>query len=110
MKNLFKRNNNERAGQEVDDFSKYKIRIFKAVPPNMALICQNIFTGKPFLKTSGLVILMPWIKSKMVSLARNTIDYSKEKYRTSDGIEVTVDLAIVFSIVNPVDYEFNNIN
>ncbi len=108
MRNLFKKNEEERAGQEVDDFSQYRIRIFKAVPPNMALICQNIFTGKPFVKTSGLVILMPWVKSKMVSLARNTIDYPKEKYRTSDGIEVTVDLALVFSILDPVKYEFNN--
>lgn len=108
MRNLFQRNEEERAGQEVDDFSQYRIRIFKAVPPNMALICQNIFTGRPFVKNSGLVILMPWVKSKMVSLARNTIDYPKEKYRTSDGIEVTVDLALVFSISDPVKYEFNN--
>ena len=108
MRNLFQRNEEERAGQEVDDFSQYRIRIFKAVPPNMALICQNIFTGRPFVKNSGLVILMPWVKSKMVSLARNTIDYPKEKYRTSDGIEVTVDLALVFSILDPVKYEFNN--
>ncbi len=108
MINLFKRNPNERAGQEVDDFSSYKIRMFKAVPPNMALICQNVFTGKPFVKTSGFAIMMPWVKSKMVSLARNTIDYPKEKYRTSDGIEVTVDLALVFSVVDPIKYEFNN--
>lgn len=108
MRNLFQRNEYERAGQEVDDFSQYKIRMFKAVPPNMALICQNIFTGRPFVKTSGLAILMPWVKSKMVSLARNTIDYPKEKYKTSDGIEVTIDLAIIFSIYDPVKYEFNN--
>ena len=108
MRNLFQRNNNERAGQEVDDFSQYKIRMFKAVPPNMALICQNIFTGRPFVKTSGLVILMPWVKSKMVSLADNTIDYPKEKYKTVDGIELTIDLAITFSISDPIKYEFNN--
>lgn len=108
MKNLFKRNNNERAGQEVDDFSQYKIRIFKAVPPNMALICQNIFTGRPFVKNSGLSILMPWVKSKMVSLADNAIDYPKEKYKTVDGIELTIDLAIIFSISDPIKYEFNN--
>ena len=108
MRNLFQRNNNERAGQEVDDFSQYKIRVFKAVPPNMALICQNIFTGRPFVKNSGLVILMPWVKSKLVSLAENTIDYPKEKYKTSDDIEVTVDLAITFSISDPIKYEFNN--
>ena len=108
MRKLFQRNDNERAGQEVDDFSQYRIRIFKAVPPNMALICQNIFTGRPFVKNSGLVILMPWIKSKMVSLADNTIDYPKEKYKTSDGIELTIDLAITFSISDPIKYEFNN--
>lgn len=108
MRNLFQRNNNERAGQEVDDFSQYKIRIFKAVPPNMALICQNIFTGRPFVKNSGLSILMPWVKSKMVSLADNAIDYPKEKYKTVDGIELTIDLAIIFSISDPIKYEFNN--
>lgn len=108
MINLFKRKTDERAGEEVDDFSSYKVRVFKAVPPNMALICQNIFTGKPFVKTSGLVVVGFWVKSKMVSLARNTIDYPKEKYRTSDGIEVTVDLALVFSVVDPIKYEFNN--
>lgn len=108
MINLFKRNTDERAGEEVDDFSSYKIRVFKAVPPNMALICQNIFTGKPFVKTSGLVILGPWVKSKMVSLADNTIDYPKEKYKTQDGIELTIDLAITFSVNDPVKYEFNN--
>ena len=108
MRNLFQRNNDERAGQEVDNFSQYKIRVFKAVPPNMALICQNIFTGRPFVKTSGLVILMPWVKSKLVSLADNTIDYPKEKYKTIDGIELTIDLAITFSISDPIKYEFNN--
>ena len=108
MINLFKRNTDERAGEEVDDFSSYKIRVFKAVPPNMALICQNIFTGKPFVKTSGLVVVGFWVKSKMVSLADNTIDYSKEKYKTKDDIELTIDLAITFSVNDPVKYEFNN--
>lgn len=108
MINLFKRNTDERAGEEVDDFSSYKVRVFKAVPPNMALICQNIFTGKPFVKTSGLVVVGFWVKSKMVSLADNTIDYSKEKYKTKDDIELTIDLAITFSVNDPVKYEFNN--
>lgn len=108
MRNLFKRSETERAGQEVDEFSTYKIRIYKAIPQNMALICQNIFTGRPFVKTSGLAILMPWVKSKMVSLAINTIDYPKEKYRTLDGIELTIDLALVVSVVDPIKYEFNN--
>lgn len=108
MINLFKRNTDERAGEEVDDFSSYKIRVFKAVPPNMALICQNIFTGKPFVKTSGLVVVGFWVKSKMVSLADNTIDYPKEKYKTKEDIELTIDLAITFSVNDPVKYEFNN--
>ena len=108
MKELFKRSVDERAGEEIDDFNKYRIRLFRAVPPNMALICKNIFTGKPFVKNSGLVVLMPWVESKMVSLADNTIDYPKEKYKTSDGIELTIDLAITFSILDPIKYEFNN--
>ena len=74
----------------------------------MALICQNIFTAKPFVKTSGLVVVGFWVKSKMVSLADNTIDYPKEKYKTKDDIELTIDLAITFSVNDPVKYEFNN--
>lgn len=108
MRELFRRSNNERAGQEVDDFSRYKIRLFGALPPNIALICRNILTGNVYVK-KGIYFTFPGlIQSKKVSLAENTIDYSKEKYKTIDDIEVTVDLAIAFSVSDPIKYEFNN--
>ena len=108
MRNLFKRDANEHVGEPIDYFKEYKIKVFRAVPPNVALICKNIFTGRPFVKNSGLVILAPWIESKFVSLAENTRDYPKVKYKTLDGIEVTVDVAITFAVVDPIKYEFNN--
>lgn len=108
MRNLFRKNENEHVGEPIDYFKEYKIKIFRAVPPNVALICKNIFTGKPFVKNSGLAILAPWVESKYVSLAQNTKDYPKIKYKTLDGIEVNVDIAITFAIVDPIKYEFNN--
>ena len=108
MRNLFRKNENEHVGEPIDYFKEYKIKIFRAVPPNVALICKNIFTGKPFVKNSGLAILAPWVESKYVSLAQNTRDYPKIKYKTLDGIEVNVDIAITFAIVDPIKYEFNN--
>lgn len=108
MRSLFRKNENEHVGKPIDYFKEYKIKIFRAVPPNVALICKNIFTGKPFVKNSGLAILAPWVESKYVSLAQNTRDYPKIKYKTLDGIEVNVDIAITFAIVDPIKYEFNN--
>lgn len=108
MRSLFRKNENEHVGEPIDYFKEYKIKIFRAVPPNVALICKNIFTGKPFVKNSGLAILAPWVESKYVSLAQNTKDYPKIKYKTLDGIEVNVDIAITFAIVDPIKYEFNN--
>lgn len=108
MRNLFRKNENEHVGEPIDYFKEYKIKIFRAVPPNVALICKNIFTGKPFVKNSGLAILAPWVESKYVSLAQNTRDYPKIKYKTLDGIEVNVDIAITFAIVDLIKYEFNN--
>ncbi len=108
MRSLFRKNENEHVGEPIDYFKEYKIKIFRAVPPNVALICKNIFTGKPFVKNSGLAILAPWVESKYVSLAQNTRDYPKIKYKTLDGIEVNVDIAITFAIVDPIKYEFNN--
>lgn len=108
MRELFRRSNNERAGQEVDDFNQYKIRFMWTLPPNIALICRNVLTGNVFVK-KGFYIIAPFlVRSKKVSLAENTIDYSKEKYKTIDDIEVTVDLAIAFSVSDPIKYEFNN--
>lgn len=108
MRSLFRKNENEHVGEPINYFKEYKIKIFRAVPPNVALICKNIFTGKPFVKNSGLAILAPWVESKYVSLAQNTRDYPKIKYKTLDGIEVNVDIAITFAIVDPIKYEFNN--
>ena len=108
MRSLFRKNENEHVGEPIDYFKEYKIKIFRAVPPNVALICKNIFTGKPFVKNSGLAILAAWVDSKYVSLAQNTRDYPKIKYKTLDGIEVNVDIAITFAIVDPIKYEFNN--
>ena len=44
MRSLFRKNENEHVGEPIDYFKEYKIKIFRAVPPNVALICKNIFS------------------------------------------------------------------
>jgi len=98
------------ATSSVDEYSTYIFKWFRAVPENAKLICRNRFTGKISVKNSGFRFLMPWVKSKFISTADRTIDYPKEKYKTKDGLELDIDIAIVISITDPVKYELNNID
>ena len=95
---------------ELDDYSEYKVKFYRAVPPNTKLVCRNRFTGNITIKNSGFNITMPWIESKFVSVASRAIDYPKEKYKTKDGIELEIDIAIPISIVDPYKYETQSVD
>lgn len=103
-------NNGVGSVSSVDEYSTYIVKWFRAVPQNAKLICRNRFTGKVTVKNSGFRFLMPWVKSKLISTADRTIDYPKEKYKSIDGIELDIDVAVVISITDPVKYELNNID
>ena len=95
---------------ELDDYSEYKVKFYRAVPPNTKLVCRNRFTGNITIKNSGFNITMPWIESKFVSVANRTIDYPKDKYKTIDGLELEIDIAITISVVDPYKYETQNVD
>lgn len=88
-----------------EEYQNYKVRIFTSVPENTVLLCKNKITGRYYTLGSGFKIVAPWVETKFVSLATKPIDYPKEVYKTSDGIEVTVDLAISVKITDAVKFE-----
>lgn len=91
-------------------YEKYKVQVFRMVPKNAKLICQNIFTGNVTIKNSGLKLIMPWYRSKLVNITKTVIDYPKEKYLTADNIYVEIDPALTVSITDPIKFEFENNN
>lgn len=93
-----------------EDYLKYKIRVFKTVPVNVALVCKNKFTGNVTSCSQGFKIIFPWLSSKLISLASKTVDYPDDVYKTKDGIEVTIDFALTIKIVDPVAFEVNSQN
>lgn len=98
---------------DMDDksgYTKYSVSLFKTVPKNTVLVCKNKFTGSVTKKGTGLRFNLPWVASKFVSTATKTIDYPKEVYKTQDGIEVTIDLALTVKVVYPVVYETGSQN
>lgn len=88
-----------------EDYGFFKVKIFRSVPENTVLLCKNRITGRYYSLNNGFKIVAPWVESKFVSLAAKTIDYPKEVYKASDGIEVTVDLAVTIKIVDAIKYE-----
>lgn len=93
-----------------DNYVEYKFGIFRVVPPNAVLVQRNVFTGKLTVRTPGLKVILPWMKSRFVSTASKNIDYPEEEYKTSDGIMVNLDVALTISIINPKKFELANLN
>ncbi len=91
-----------------DDYKKYMIRVFKTVPMNSALVCENVFTGKAKSFGSGFKIIAPWNRSKLMYVGDTQIDYPTHKYLSHDGIQMAVDYTLNLRIINPVKFEFNN--
>ena len=93
-----------------EDYTRYKIRIFKSVPANTSLVCSNKFTGSVKKRGVGLKVIFPWVTSKLVSLASKTVNYPEDIYKTLDGIQVTIDFALTIQITDPVAFEINSQN
>lgn len=91
-------------------YKNYKVKVFRMVPKNAVLICQNIFTGIVTVKESGLRFILPWYRSKLVNISKTVIDYPKERYLTADNIYVEIDPALTVRITNPIKFEFKNNN
>lgn len=96
--------------ENINNYTEYKFKLFRVVPPNAVLVQRNVFTGRLSVKNPGLKFILPWMKSRFVSIASKNIDYPKEEYKTSDGIMVNVDVALTISIINPKKYELANLN
>lgn len=91
-------------------YKNYKVKVFRMVPKNAKLICQNIFTGKTKVKESGFRLILPWNRSKLVNITKTVIDYPKERYLTKDKIYVEIDPALTVRISDPEIFEFENTN
>lgn len=92
--------------EEYTDYKRYKLKFWRTVPENCALVTRNIFTGKiKFHKTSGIKWFPPiFVKSILVSTVDRNIPFKNVLYRSSDRIEDTMDLSLNVSIVNPAKY------
>ncbi len=91
-------------------YEKYNVRLFRTVPKNAKLICQNMFNGRVTVKDKGFRFVLPWYRSKLVNVTKTVIDYPKEKYLTKDGIYVEIDPALTVRISDPIKFEFENSN
>lgn len=91
-------------------YETYKVQVFRTVPKNAKLICQNILTGRVTVKERGFRFVLPWYRSKLVNITKKVIDYPKEKYLTKDGIYVEIDPALTVRISDPIKFEFENSN
>lgn len=98
--------------EDKENYTDYKIKIFRAVPENAVVVKYTSFTKKELkvVNKSGLLFFFPWEKSKLVSKAAKNIDYPPATYRTSDGIMVTIDFALTIKIVNAKKFEQENLN
>lgn len=99
---------NDNFQEEDFDYEEFTTSLFRVVPENHCLLCVNKLTGRPFVKEQGFHTLMPWIESKLVSKANTPVDYPKDTYKTSNGLELEIDVAITISIVDPIKYEYNS--
>lgn len=102
--------NVEKQNSNLELYRNYKIKLFRMTPKNAKLICQNIFTGKLIVKESGFRLVLPWYRSKLIDITKTVIDYPVEKYLTKEGIYVEVDPALTVRVVDPIKYEFENVN
>ena len=93
-----------------EDYQKYKVMFFRSVPQNNVLICRNRLTGDIIKKGKGLRMIFPWWESKFMSIASKNIDYPPMSYRTKDGLEVKVDMALSVKIEKPLTYEVSSQN
>ena len=91
-------------------YKNYKVKVFRMVPKNSKLICQNILNGDVTIKESGFRIILPWYRSKLVNITKTVIDYPKEQYLTKDQIYVEIDPALTVRITDPIKFEFKNSN
>lgn len=107
-KSIFREVKGQHKGEDVDLYQVYVVKLFRTVPKNSALICKNKFTGNVYVKGSGLRFNPPWVEGKLVSLAYNVKDYPKEGFKTIDGIEITVDIALDFKVVDPMKFSFES--
>lgn len=91
-------------------YKSYNVKLFRMIPKNAKLICQNVLTGKVTVKNSGFRFVLPWYRSKLVNVTKTVIDYPAEKYLTNEGIYVEIDPALTVRIADPYKFEYENTN
>lgn len=100
------------------DYTNFLIKLFRRIPNNSALIIENVFSGsRPRVinrpgsgENRGFAFLLPWQKSKLISLAVRNVDYEKQKFDDENGQELNVDLAVSIKITDPIKYMYNHKN
>ena len=109
----------------ITDFTEYKAKFFRTVPENCVLvkksrIRQKIriaggsfnfeipFIGKIFRinrNKIGLKVTLPFLTTGiLVSQVDRTIDYQVFDCKTADGINASIDIAVVVRISDPLKY------
>ncbi len=91
-------------------YKSYNVKLFRMIPKNAKLICQNVLSGKVIVKNSGFRFVLPWYRSKLVNVTKTVIDYPAEKYLTNEGIYVEIDPALTVRIADPYKFEYENTN
>lgn len=88
-------------------YKNFMVKIFRTVPPKTALVTVNTITGNTAQKASGFRIVAPWKKGKLILLSSFNVDYPAANYRTSDGLEVNVDVSLSVRVEDPIKFEFD---
>lgn len=97
--------------QVFNPYEVYITKLFRSVPKNCALLVKNVFNGSKIeVKTGGFAIIMPWQKSKLVSLAVKNFDYPEMEFEDSKGQNILIDLAVTVRVKDPIKYEYENTN
>lgn len=73
--------------------------LFVRVPQGYEIVAEGL-DGKLRTKTAGLRFFYPWDKKYVFYVKDTPIDFKKEKYKSVEGFEISVDSAITYHIVD----------
>lgn len=86
------------------------IKIFIQVPPNCQLVRTNKFTGTYDVLGSGMHINNPIYSYEVIDASVRALDYPKQKARSKEGFELTVDPAVTYSVTDVAKFKYKSQN
>lgn len=90
--------------------SRRNIKIFIQVPPNCQLVRTNKFTGEYSILGSGMHLNNPIYSYEVIDASVRALDYPKQKARSKEGFELTVDPAVTYSITDVAKFKYKSQN